>query len=169
VFEFYDDTAARGGVQRLRAAGVADGSMQVARAAVPAAPPSEAPVLSRVFWTGLWWSVAGGFAGAIVGLIVGLDGWGIPGTSANIGIQVAAWAMCLHVACALAGCYAALDTGDRFARKAEHHDTPRTVVRVRARYSAEVARIEQILTDAGGTPHEDESRGYTLVPGASRR
>ena len=29
--------------------------------------------------------------------------------------------------------------------------------------------IEQILTDAGGTPREDESRDYTLVPEASRR
>jgi hypothetical protein len=108
------------------------------------------PTLSRVFWSGLWWSLVGAVAGAFIGLALGLSGWGLPGTSDTVAIQVASWAMFLHVVGALVGCYAALDTGDRFSRKPDHHDRAATLIRVLALHAEESERARQILMDAGG-------------------
>ena len=159
VGSFTDDAHARDAVQRLRAAGVADAAISVARRSAPTRPSSEMPTLSRVFWSGLWFSIVGGAIGALLGLIVGLLGWGLPGTPDNIAVQVASWAMFLHVAGALAGCYAALDTGDRFARKADHHDASATLVRVRSNDGDASMRAAQVLAEAGGVDVEGPVQG----------
>jgi hypothetical protein len=158
IASFSDEAHARAAVQRLRAAGIADAAISIGRRSAPTRPPAEMPTLARVFWSGLWWSVAGGALGALVGLIVGLLGWGLPGTPDNIAVQIASWAMFMHVAGALAGCYAALDTGDRFARKADHHDTSATLVRVRSDDAEGSSQAAQILIDAGGADVEGAGR-----------
>jgi hypothetical protein len=147
VASFADDARARAAIGRLRAAGIPGHAMSIARRAAP--PPPEALTLSRVFWSGFWWSVVGGIAGALLGLVVGALGWGVPGTPANIGIQVASWAMFGHVVGALAGCYLALDTGDRFARTPDHHDAAVTLVRVRTADAAALARAEEVMLRMG--------------------
>ena len=124
------------------------------------------PTLGRVFWSGFWWSIAGGAVGAMLGLIVGLLGWGLPGTPDNIAVQIASWAMFLHVAGALAGCYAALDTGDRFARKADHHDAAATLVRVRSNDDEASMRAAKVLAEAGGV--DVEGSGQRGLAGNSR-
>jgi hypothetical protein len=108
-------------------------------------------LLGRVFWSGFWWSIAGGLLGALLGLLVGLAGLGLPGTPDNLTVQVASWAMFLHVAGALAGCYAALDTGDRFAQKADHHDEHSTLVRVSSTDETVIRTAEHVLTEAGAS------------------
>ena len=98
---------------------------------------------------GALWSIAGGILGAIVGLVLGVYSIGVPGTPNNIGIQIASWAMFMHVAGALVGCYLALDTGDHFASSALHHDNDRVQVRVRAQHRAEYERAEQVMRGDG--------------------
>jgi hypothetical protein len=149
VASFADEGSARNAVQRLRAAGVVDTAIHVARPNQSPRPPAESPTLWRVFWSGLWWSVVGAIVGAMIGLVVGLLGLGLPGTPDNLAVHVASWAMFLHVAGALAGCYAALDTGDRFAHKADHHDTGATLVRVRSADAALLARTAEIFAMSG--------------------
>jgi hypothetical protein len=163
IGSFTDDAHARDAVQRLRAAGVADAAISVARRSATTQPPAEMPTLARVFWSGFWWSIAGGAVGALLGLIVGVLGWGLPGTPDNIAVQIASWAMFLHVAGALAGCYAALDTGDRFAHKADHHDASATLVRVRSNDAEASMRAARILVKAGGVDVEGAAR--TEAPG----
>ena len=154
VRAFDNDASARAAVQRLREAGVPHATISVSRRAGVASAPPEMPTMSRVFWSGLWWSVVGAVVGGLLGLSVGLLGVGVPGTPSNIGIQVASWAMGFHVLGALLGCYLVLDTGDRFARKAEHHDAPLTLVRVSTGDAEARARAEHILAEAGGSPVE---------------
>lgn len=152
VRAFSDEGSARGAVALLRAAGVPGGAISVRRQGGLGRAPAELPVMSRIFWSGLWWSVAGAIAGALFGLLLGLLDIGVPGTPSNIGIQVATWSMCFHVLGALLGCYLVVDTGDRFARKADHHDHPLTLVRVTLRDAEALARAEQVLGEAGGSP-----------------
>ncbi len=141
-------------MQRLREANVPAVAISVSRRAGAEPAPAELPTLSRVFWSGLLWSIVGAVIGGGLGLIVGLLGWGLPGTPSNIGIQIASWAMFWHVLGALLGCYLVLDTGDRFARKADHHDGPLTLVRVSTSDAELRSRAMQILVDAGGAPFE---------------
>lgn len=113
--------------------------------------------MGKVFWSGFWWSIVGAAVGAAMGLAVGLLGWGVPGTTDNIAIQVASWTMFMHVLGALLGCYLVLDTGDRFARKPDHHDRPSTLVRVRSADPAVIALSERVLTESGASvtvPHD---------------
>ncbi len=105
--------------------------------------------MSRVFWSGFWWSVIGAGFGAALGLVVGLLGLGLPETADNIAIQIVSWAMFAHVLGALLGCYLVLDTGDRFARKPDHHDTAATLVRVQASDAEAAANAERIMREAG--------------------
>lgn len=153
---------ARAVVAALQAAGIdaariAIGTEQLMTAAPPL-PNSETPLLWRVLILGALWSIVGGVIGAIIGLLLGVYGIGVPGTPDNIGIQVASWAMFLHVAGALVGCYLAIDTGDRFASTGLHHDaaTPHDIlVRVRAQHRAEydlAQRIMQPAASAGAPP-----------------
>ena len=146
---FPTESDARSAVQRLRATGIADSAIHVRRRAATLPPPPEAPLLRRVFWSGLWWSVGGGLVGAVLGLLVGLAGLGLPGTPDNLAVQVASWAMFLHVAGALVGCYAALDTGDRFARTTDHHDEQSTLVRVSSLDDTVIRTAEHVFTEAG--------------------
>jgi hypothetical protein len=150
---FADDADARAAVARLRAAGIPPDVITVTRRAAPPAPP-ELPTMSRVFWSGFWGSVAGAILGALVGLVFAVLDLGVPGTPSSLGIQVAAWTMGLHVIGALVGCYLALDTGDRFARKPHHHDQPTTLVRVRSADAGLLAVAENLFsTAAGGATH----------------
>ena len=163
---FSSDDRARQAVERLRAAAVPDSAINVRRQAAATPPPPESPLLWRVFWSGLWWSVVGGVVGALLGLVIGLLGLGLPGTPDNLAVQIASWAMFLHVAGALAGCYAALDTGDRYARKADHHDVQLTLVRVAMSDSDMLVRAERILTEAGAT--DVELSGLAATGGRER-
>ena len=141
--------AARSMVAALQAAGIESGRISIGTAdgvrEAPRLPGNEAPLLWRVFALGFLWGVAGALLGAIVGLVLGVYGIGVPGTPDNIGIQIASWAMFMHVTGALVGCYLALDTGDRFAATVEHHDRERVQVRVRAQHRAELDRAIEVL------------------------
>lgn len=149
VAAFASDVEARRAAQQLHRAGIDPSMISVMRTRSRSPQPSEAPTLTKVFWSGLFWSIVGGVAGALLGLVVALLGWGLPGTPDNIAIQIASWAMFLHVLGALLGCYIVLDTGDRFATKADHHDSDSTLLRVRAEPSTE-APCRELLTRAGG-------------------
>jgi hypothetical protein len=146
---FPGEAAARQAVARLRAEGMAQDNIEVCRDGGVASPPSDMPAMSRVFWSGLIWSIVGGAIGAGAGLVVGLLDLGVPGTPTTIAIQITAWAMFGHVLGALLGCYLALDTGDRFANKASHHDPAATLVRVRVSSAEAASRAEEIMQSAG--------------------
>jgi hypothetical protein len=146
---FAGSTSARFALQQLRESGPAATSVSISRQSPTAGAPPDMPAFTRIFWSGLWWSIIGAVLGGALGLVVGLLGLGVPGTPDNVGIQIAAWAMFAHVLGALLGCYLALDTGDRFAQKAEHHDVATTVLRVTTRDPEAVLRAERIMRDSG--------------------
>lgn len=148
---FSSETAASAAVLSLRQQNVPASAISVGKSADTRPPPSEMPTMGKVFWSGFWWSVIGAIVGAAMGLAVGLLGWGIPGTTDNIAIQVASWTMFMHVLGALLGCYLVLDTGDRFARKADHHDVPSTLVRVRSADPDSITISERVLREAGAS------------------
>lgn len=147
TFAGLDD--ARAAATALEAAGIDPKRISIAKGGASTAR-GEAPVMSRVFWTGFWWSVGGAAVGALIGLTLGRLGVGVPGAPDNIAIQVASWAMFLHVGGALCGCYASLDTGDRFARSGEHHDRAVTSLRVRVQHRAELDRATETMIANGG-------------------
>jgi hypothetical protein len=141
--------AARVVVAALQAAGIDAARIAIgtdqAMGQAPRVRSNETPLLWRVLILGAVWSIVGGVIGAIVGLVLGVYGIGVPGTPDNVGIQIASWAMFLHVAGALVGCYLALDTGDNFATTGLHHDADRVQVRVRAQHRAEYETAEEVM------------------------
>jgi hypothetical protein len=142
-------TSARAVVGALQAAGIdaariAIGTEQ-AMGEAPRVRSNETPLLWRVLILGALWSIVGGVIGALVGLVLGVYGIGVPGTPDNVGIQIASWAMFLHVAGALVGGYLAIDTGDHFATTGLHHDADRVQVRVRAQHRAEYEIAERVM------------------------
>jgi hypothetical protein len=143
--------AARAAVASLQAAGIDAARISIGPGTdmqdAPAMRSSETPLLWRVLLLGAFWSIIGGIAGAVLGLVLGLNDIGVPGTPDNIGIQIASWAMFLHVAGALVGCYLAIDTGDRYASTALHHDANIVRVRVRAQHRAEYDRATEIMRE----------------------
>ncbi len=156
---FSDESAASAAVMSLRQQNVPPSAISVGKSADTQPPPSEMPTMGKVFWSGFWWSVIGAFVGVAMGLTVGLLGWGVPGTTDNIAIQVASWTMFMHVLGALLGCYLVLDTGDRFARKADHHDRPSTLVRVRSTDPNSITVSERVLRQAGAAVTSPTSPG----------
>ena len=137
VGAFPADAAAHRAVQHLRAAGNPDAAISVARQVAASSPPPEMPTMARVFWSGFWWSVVGAGLGAALGLVVGVLDLGVLG--------------------ALLGCYLVLDTGDKFSRKADHHDTAATLVRVQASDAEAAARAEHIMREAGASSVDNMS------------
>jgi hypothetical protein len=149
---YHGMAAARAAIASLQAAGVDAARISVgAGSAMEDAPrmrSSETSLLWRVLLLGAFWSIIGGIAGAVLGFVLGVNDIGVPGTPDNVGIQIASWAMFLHVAGALVGCYLAIDTGDHYASTALHHDADIVRVRVRAQHRAEYERATEIMRDS---------------------
>jgi hypothetical protein len=104
---------ARATVAALRGHGVPVQAIAIARPPTAKRPEARAraPLMMRVLWRGFWWSAVGAVAGAVVGLVLARFDIGIPGTGVGPALQVASWAMFLHVAGALGGAYLVLTEG----------------------------------------------------------
>ena len=107
---------------------------------------SDAPILGRVIWRCVLWSIVGAVLGAGVGLAFGLSGVLLPGTSNGVAIQVASWAMFLHVGGALWGAYAGISSGSAWELTFQPAgDNGRVFVNVSATDERESMRAERVL------------------------
>jgi hypothetical protein len=64
---------------------------------------TDAPIIGRVVLRCVLWSIVGGLLGVGVGFAFATSGLTLPGTSNNLALQVASWAMFMHVGGALWG------------------------------------------------------------------
>jgi hypothetical protein len=107
---------------------------------------SDAPILGRVIWRCVLWSIVGAVLGVAIGLAFGLSGLLLPGTSNNVALQVASWAMFLHVGGALWGAYAGISSGSAWELTFQPAgDNGRVFVNVAATNERESARAERVL------------------------
>lgn len=120
-----DMDGARRGIEALQNDGVEAGTISLSGEGADAAKriassqrntnASDAPIIARVVWRCVLWSIVGAVAGIGVGLALGTSGLTLPGMSNNLAIQVASWAMFLHVGGALWGAYAGISSGSAWA------------------------------------------------------
>ena len=108
---------------------------------------SDAPILGRVIWRCVLWSIVGAILGAGVGFVLGLSGLTFPGVSNNMAIQIASWAMFLHVGGALWGAYAGISNGSAWALTFQPigSEGGRVFVNVAASNEHDSHRAERIL------------------------
>ena len=108
---------------------------------------SDAPILARVIWRCVWWSIVGAVLGVGVGFAFGSSGLTFPGTSNSMALQVASWAMFLHVAGALWGAYAGISSGQAWELTFQPvgADSGRVFVNVAAANEHESRRAERVL------------------------
>ncbi len=108
---------------------------------------SDAPILGRVIWRCVFWSIVGAVLGVGVGFAFGLSGLTFPGTSNSMALQVASWAMFLHVGGALWGAYAGISSGSAWELTFQPvgSDRGRVFVNVAATNERESSRAERVL------------------------
>ncbi len=107
---------------------------------------SDAPILGRVIWRCVLWSAVGAVLGAGVGLAFGLSGVSLPGTSNSVALQVASWAMFLHIGGALWGAYAGISSGSAWELTFQPTgDDGRVFVNVAATNERDSVRAERVL------------------------
>ncbi len=107
---------------------------------------SDAPILGRVIWRCVFWSIVGGVLGAGVGFALGSTGLGtFPGMSNSLPLQVASWAMFLHVGGALWGAYAGISNGSAWELTFQPVESGRVFVNVAASNERDGHRAERVL------------------------
>jgi len=151
VASFVQAHAARRAAASVRGLGLPDDAVSVIGGE---APPSwtydpanrERSLIWRIFWAGLIWGGVGAVVGALAGLGVALAGF----PTSNMGIQVASWAMFVHIAATLWAAYAVIDQRGDTERREPRRDG-RALVSVRVADAAMLSRVEEALRGSGAT------------------
>lgn len=126
---------------------------------------SDAPIIGRVIWRCVLWSIVGGGLGVVVGLVLGGSGLTLPGSSNNLALQVASWAMFFHVGGALWGAYAGISSGSAWELTFQPvSGGGRVFVDVAAENEQESQRAERILR---GKSALTVTRGGQVAPNTS--
>ena len=128
----------------------------------PAPPARERPPLVwRALWLGFWWSVAGAVIGVLVGLAFGLLGVSAPVIGTSIALEVASWAMFLHIAGALLGVYLALSGADAWGVDEDRDgEMPMIAVRVASDDRADTDAAQRMLWQHGAaTVRQEHAQG----------
>jgi len=150
VASYADADAARRAVVTLRGAHVPEAAISlVGEAAARAETAAELvredrSVIWRIFWAGLIWGGAGAIGGAALGYALALLAW----PTGNVAIQVASWAMFVHIAATLWAAYAVIDS----ARERDRAPSVRArspMVVVRTVDAALIERAEAVLRATG--------------------
>ena len=154
---YRDRDSADRAVDALRSAGIDVACLSVEETkpagAQPVAVPSpRSPLVWRAVWSGFVWGVPGAAAGALIGLGIGALGGNAPLLGANIAIEVASWAMFLHIAAALCGVYITLNDAEAWGiEDGAHGDGFAVAVHVGSNQRGATDRAERVLWDAGAT------------------
>jgi hypothetical protein len=108
---------------------------------------TDAPIIGRVVLRCVLWSIVGGLLGVGVGFAFATSGLTLPGTSNNLALQVASWAMFMHVGGALWGAYAGISSGGAWELTFQPVgvESGRVFVNVAATNEHESRRAERIL------------------------
>jgi len=99
----------------------------------------------RIVWAGLIWGSVGAVAGGAIGY--GLAVVGFP--TDNTAIQVASWAMFVHIAATLWAAYAVIYDGSERDRSPNRARTGDAMVIVRSPNASLVDRAERVLAESG--------------------
>lgn len=158
VARFPDMAAARRAIESLQNAGIEAGRIALTGDSADAARASAAlrssstdlPIFWRALLKGFWWGVWGALAGALIGVFVWWADIPAPGFGESLALQVATWAMYLHVAAAICGLYAGIGgMGDAWELSFQRTAGPVDIgVRVPAR---DIDRVARILRDRGAS------------------
>jgi hypothetical protein len=99
-----------------------------------------------VIWRCAFWSMLGGVLGAGVGFALGSSGLGtFPGMSNSLPLQVASWAMFLHVGGALWGAYVGISNGRAWELTFQPVESGRVFVNVAASNEHDGHRAKRVL------------------------
>ena len=99
-------------------------------------------MIMRIFWAGLIWGGVGAVVGAGIGYVFAL----IEFPTGNMAIQIASWAMFVHIAATLWAAYAVIDDGT--PRDVAPSGTQSMVI-VRSTDAALLDRADAALRDSG--------------------
>lgn len=151
--------AARSAIEALQNAGVEASRIALTGASADAArvqaaqrtSSTDLPIFWRALWKGFWWGAWGALAGALIGVFVWWADVPAPGFGESLALQVASWAMYVHVAAAICGLYAGIGgIGD--AWELSFHETRGAVeIGVRASASNDSDRLARILRERGAS------------------
>jgi hypothetical protein len=151
VAEYADAPSARRAMAMLAGNGVPAEAVSFAGSVV-AAPDTatelvrkDRSVIMRIFWAGLWWGVAGAFVGAGIGYGFAM----LEFPTENVAIQVASWAMFVHIAATLWAAYAVIDDGTPQGPPARASSGAAPMVIVRTADAFMLERAERALRESG--------------------
>ena len=149
VASFADVTSARRAVASLAALGITGATLIGADDAPAAAPPAsrDRSLIWRIFWAGLIWGAVGAFVGAGIGVVLAMIGF----PTDNMAIQIASWAMFVHIAATLWAAYAVIYDGSERDRTPNRPRSRDAMVIVRSRDPALLDRAERVLTQTTPT------------------
>lgn len=152
VAAFPDADAARRAADALRAAGSPPEDITIAGGAATAATPREREerFIGRLVLIVVVWSIVGTALGVVIGLMLNALEIG-PGGRGGLIIQMASWAVFVHLLAGLWAGYALLTKGE--SREAVRHiEGGRAVVSVWCTSIEPVERVGVTLRKAGGGP-----------------
>lgn len=154
----YDDQA----IAQKAAAALRSLSIEIELLAVDETPPviASPPTVSpspqrtslavRAIWSGFLWGVPGALVGGLIGLAIGSLGVDTPLFGTNIALEVASWAMFLHIAAALCGVYITLTDDEAWGiEPADSADASPASIHLALSDRSIVDRAERVLWDAG--------------------
>jgi hypothetical protein len=148
IATYADAASARRGLVLLRNAGVADSAISIVgeSMATPAGAADlvhdDCSVIMRIFWAGLIWGGVGAVVGAGIGYVLARLSF----PTDNMAIQIASWAMFVHIAATLWAAYAVIYDGT--PRGAPHRPSTggdNAMVIVRSADASLLARAEAAL------------------------
>jgi len=153
IASYGDAAAARRALVLLRNAGIDDAAISIVGEGLASRDESAADlvgedrsVIMRIFWAGLIWGGVGAVVGAGIGFALARIGF----PTDNMAIQVASWAMFVHIGATLWAAYAVIYDGTpRTAPPRVRPEGSTAMVIVRSADASMLARAEEALRESG--------------------
>jgi hypothetical protein len=139
------------GIDATRMDLVGEAGARARAAASERATSTDLSILWRALWKGFWWGAWGAVVGALFGVFVWWADIPAPGFGESLPLQIASWAMYVHVAAAICGLYAGIG-GMGTAWELSFQDEPGPVeLGVRAAPGKDATRVARILRERQAT------------------
>jgi hypothetical protein len=153
IAHYPDPAAARRATAMLARAGVGDDAISVVGDVLARADTSselakaDRSMIRRIFWAGLIWGGIGAVLGGAIGYALAIIGF----PTDNMAIQVASWAMFVHIAATLWAAYAVIYDGSERDRTPTRPRPGDAMVIVRSPDPTLLDHAERILTQTTPT------------------
>lgn len=152
------------GVDATRIGLVGEAGARAREQASSRSSSTDVSILWRALWKGFWWGAWGAIAGALIGVFVWWADIPAPGFGESLPLQIATWAMYVHVAAAICGLYAGIGgMGSAWELSFQKTEGP-VDVGVRAEAGRETERVARILRERGATRVTSADAELTVRP-----